>query len=172
MAASILELESAPPSAHYGAPDTTGFQVIRRSGVLSAFDQSKISIAITKAFIAVEGTSATSSRRIHEAVDDLTGQIVGALSRRADQARALHIEDIQDQVELALMRSGEHKVARAYVLYRGERSSGVCSPLRSRLRRGCRCGSQTGACSHSTKRAFSRRFAWPARNWMGCPSTR
>jgi ribonucleoside-diphosphate reductase alpha chain len=122
MAASILELESAPPSAHYGAPDTTGFQVIRRSGVLSAFDQSKISIAITKAFIAVEGTSATSSRRIHEAVDDLTGQIVGALSRRADQARALHIEDIQDQVELALMRSGEHKVARAYVLYRAERA--------------------------------------------------
>ena len=100
----------------------TGFQVIRRSGVLSPFDESKISIAITKAFIAVEGTGATSSRRIHDAVEDLTRQIVEALSGRADQARALHIEDIQDQVELALMRSGEHKVARAYVLYRAERA--------------------------------------------------
>jgi ribonucleoside-diphosphate reductase alpha chain len=99
-----------------------GFQVIRRSGELSAFDQSKISNAITKAFIAVEGTTATASRRIHDAVEQMTQQIVEALSRRADKSRALHIEDIQDQVELALMRSGEHKVARAYVLYRAERS--------------------------------------------------
>jgi ribonucleoside-diphosphate reductase alpha chain len=116
MAASILpELEAAPVS-------TTGFSVIRRSGALSAFDASKISIAITKAFIAVEGTGATASRRIRDAVETLTTQIVEALSGRADHARALHIEDIQDQVELALMRSGEHKVARAYVLYRAERA--------------------------------------------------
>jgi ribonucleoside-diphosphate reductase alpha chain len=107
-----------PPSSN--AVD--GFQVIRRNGSLSVFDESKIANAITKAFIAVEGTSATASRRIHDAVCDLTTQIVGALSRRADRARALHIEDIQDQVELALMRSGEHKVARAYVLYRAERA--------------------------------------------------
>jgi ribonucleoside-diphosphate reductase alpha chain len=116
MAASILpELEAASVS-------TTGFSVIRRSGALSAFDASKISIAITKAFIAVEGTGASASRRIHDAVEALTTQIVEALSGRADHARALHIEDIQDQVELALMRSGEHKVARAYVLYRAERA--------------------------------------------------
>jgi ribonucleoside-diphosphate reductase alpha chain len=116
MAAPVLpELETAHVSAE-------GFRVIRRSGMLSAFDESKISIAITKAFIAVEGTSATSSRRIHDAVEALTRQIVEALSGRADQSRALHIEDIQDQVELALMRSGEHKVARAYVLYRAERA--------------------------------------------------
>ena len=99
-----------------------GFQVIRRNGSFSAFDASKISVAITKAFVAVEGTSATSSRRIHEAVESLTQHIVETLSRRADPARAIHIEDIQDQVELALMRSGEHKVARAYVLYREERA--------------------------------------------------
>jgi ribonucleoside-diphosphate reductase alpha chain len=72
--------------------------------------------------VAVEGTGATSSRRIHEAVDSLTMQIVETLSRRAEPARAIHIEDIQDQVELALMRSGEQKVARAYVLYREERA--------------------------------------------------
>ena len=110
------------PSNGIAPSSLSTFQVIRRSGVLSAFDESKIANAITKAFIAVEGTTATGSRRIHNAVEDLTRQIVAALSGRADRSRALHIEDIQDQVELALMRSGEHKVARAYVLYRAERA--------------------------------------------------
>jgi ribonucleoside-diphosphate reductase alpha chain len=99
-----------------------GLQVIRRNGSFSPFDASKISIAITKAFVAVEGTEATASRRIREAVETLTRQIVETLSRRAEPGRPIHIEDIQDQVELALMRSGEHKVARAYVLYREERA--------------------------------------------------
>ncbi len=129
MAASVLpnlDLSLRVPSSSLGSSATVGtpacFQVIRRSGELSSFDESKISNAITKAFIAVEGAGATGSRRIHDAVEELTRQIVEALSRRADRSRALHIEDIQDQVELALMRSGEHKVARAYVLYRAERS--------------------------------------------------
>ncbi|WP_242618105.1 ATP cone domain-containing protein [Edaphobacter modestus] len=105
------------------APNTpSGFQVIRRNGSFSQFDAAKISVAITKAFVAVEGTGATTSRRIHEAVESLTRQIVDALSRRADASRTIHIEDIQDQVELVLMRSGEHKVARAYVLYREKRA--------------------------------------------------
>jgi ribonucleoside-diphosphate reductase alpha chain len=98
------------------------FQIVRRDGSLSPFDASKISVAISKAFLAVEGTGALESRRIHEAVKDLTGHIVATLYRRAGTARTVHIEDIQDQVELALMRSGEHKVARAYVLYREERA--------------------------------------------------
>jgi ribonucleoside-diphosphate reductase alpha chain len=119
-------LSVPPPSypADHGSSSQVdqGFQVIRRNGSFSPFDPSKISVAITKAFVAVEGTSATSSRRIHEAVEALTHHIVETLSRRADPARAIHIEDIQDQVELALMRSGEHKVARAYVLYREERA--------------------------------------------------
>ena len=129
MAASVLpDLDPSlqVASAALGGPalaaSTTGFQVIRRSGDLSGFDESKIANAITKAFIAVEGTTATSSRRIHDSVEQMTRQIVEALSRRADKSRALHIEDIQDQVELTLMRSGEHKVARAYVLYRAERT--------------------------------------------------
>jgi ribonucleoside-diphosphate reductase alpha chain len=106
-----------------GSSETkTGFEVIRRNGSFSPFDASKISVAITKAFVAVEGASATGSRRIHEAVQALTRHIVDTLSRRADPSRTIHIEDIQDQVELALMRSGEHKVARAYVLYREERA--------------------------------------------------
>ena len=97
-------------------------QVIRRNGSFSPFDASKISIAITKAFVAVEGTEATASRRIREAVESLTQQIVQTLHRRTEPGRPIHIEDIQDQVELALMRGGEHKVARAYVLYREERA--------------------------------------------------
>ncbi len=102
---------------------STGLQVIRRNGAFSPFDPAKISIAITKAFVAVEGSGASASRRIHETVEELTDHIVEALRRRAaDGARAIHIEDIQDQVELALMRGGEHKIARAYVLYREERA--------------------------------------------------
>jgi ribonucleoside-diphosphate reductase alpha chain len=99
-----------------------GLKVIRRDGTSSSFDPAKISQAITKAFVAVEGTGAEASRRIHAAVDNLTAQIEVTLQRRFTGAHSVHIEDIQDQVELALMRSGEHKVARAYVLYREERA--------------------------------------------------
>jgi ribonucleoside-diphosphate reductase alpha chain len=97
-------------------------QVIRRNGAVSRFDAGKISVAMTKAFLAVEGHSAAASRRVHEIVEQLTAEVVSALSRRISEGRAFHIEDIQDQVELALMRSEHHKVARAYVLYRDERT--------------------------------------------------
>ncbi|MBE0509533.1 MAG: ribonucleoside-diphosphate reductase subunit alpha [Gammaproteobacteria bacterium] len=96
------------------------FQVIRRSGEVTAFDPAKITLAVSKAFLAVEGEGASGSRRIHEAVVELTEQVTAALTRRLPGGGTLHIEDIQDQVELALMRSGHHKVARAYVLYREE----------------------------------------------------
>jgi ribonucleoside-diphosphate reductase alpha chain len=123
-----FDTTSAVPLARYenghssSSQPQPGIQVIRRNGSFSAFDASKISVAITKAFVAVEGTEATASRRIRQAVESLTQQIVETLSRRAEPGRPIHIEDIQDQVELALMRSGEHKVARAYVLYREERA--------------------------------------------------
>ncbi len=98
------------------------FHVIRRNGSVSSFDASKIQIAVTRAFLAVEGNTAAASRRVHEIIEELTAQVVSALTRRVDAQRALHIEDIQDQVELALMRGGHHKIARAYVLYREERA--------------------------------------------------
>ncbi|MBS7697134.1 MULTISPECIES: ribonucleoside-diphosphate reductase subunit alpha [unclassified Chelatococcus] len=99
-----------------------GYKLIRRNGAVTPFDPSKIAIALTKAFLAVEGSGAAASRRVHDIVADLTDQIVTALMRRADAGRTFHIEDVQDQVELALMRSEHHKVARAYVLYREERA--------------------------------------------------
>lgn len=97
-------------------------KVIRRNGEVVPFDPHKISLAMTKAFLAVEGESAADSRRIHERVAELTAQVVAALTRRLPAGGAIHIEDIQDQVELALMRAGEHQVARRYVLYREERA--------------------------------------------------
>ncbi|MGE3287763.1 MAG: ribonucleoside-diphosphate reductase subunit alpha [Pseudonocardia sp.] len=101
-----------------------GVRVIRRDGSTSTFDPGKISVAMTKAFLAVEGGGAAASSRVHHLVRELTGQVTAALLRhvRPDAAHetALHIEDIQDQVELALMRGGHHKVARDYVLYREE----------------------------------------------------
>ncbi|HEY8336764.1 MAG TPA: ribonucleoside-diphosphate reductase subunit alpha [Tardiphaga sp.] len=106
---------------HHGS-SAPPFQVIRRNGMVSPFDAGKISIAMTKAFLAVEGHSAAASRRVHEAVEQLTSDVVGALTRRLGEGRTFHIEDVQDQVELALMRSEHHKVARAYVLYREERA--------------------------------------------------
>ena len=96
----------------------SGIQVIRRNGKVTHFDPSKISVAVTKAFLAVEGGSAAASSRIHDTVKELTEQVVNALTRRLPDNGTVHIEDIQDQVELSLMRSGEHKAARAYVLYR------------------------------------------------------
>ncbi|RDH82017.1 MAG: ribonucleoside-diphosphate reductase subunit alpha [endosymbiont of Escarpia spicata] len=105
------------PSGNSGA-----FQVIRRNGKVTHFDAGKISVAVTKAFLAVEGGSAAASGRIHDTVKELTNQVAVALARRTPAGGTVHIEDIQDQVELALMRSGEHKIARSYVLYREQQN--------------------------------------------------
>jgi ribonucleoside-diphosphate reductase alpha chain len=108
------------PDTHIAArPIAATLQILRRDGQPAGFDPGKISRALTKAFLAVEGASAAASHRIHEVVAELTDQVVAALTRHGTPT--LHIEDIQDQVELALMRNGHHKVARAYVLYREER---------------------------------------------------
>jgi len=104
------------------APDS-GYRIIRRNGSVTPFDSSKIAVALTKAFLSVEGSTAAASRRVHETVSGLTEEIVSALTRRAESGRVFHIEEVQDQVELALMRGGHHKVARAYVLYREQRAA-------------------------------------------------
>ncbi|MDI4237388.1 ribonucleoside-diphosphate reductase subunit alpha [Bradyrhizobium sp. Arg237L] len=120
--AAVAPLIHLRPEAIAAPEARLPMQVIRRNGTVSQFDAGKISVAMTKAFLAVEGHTAAASRRVHEAVEELTAEVVGALSRRMSEGRTFHIEDIQDQVELALMRSGHHKVARAYVLYREERA--------------------------------------------------
>ena len=95
-------------------------RVIKRNGAVVGYDESKISVAITKAYLAVEGGNAAASSRIHESVTQLGRQITGIFRRRMPSGGTIHIEDIQDQVELALMRTGEHKIARSYVIYRAD----------------------------------------------------
>ncbi len=116
--------DKAPPSIETDAFTLAepGYRIIRRNGSVTPFDPTKITVALTKAFLAVEGSVAAGSRRVHDVVKDLTEQIVSNLMRRIGEGRTFHIEDVQDQVELALMRSEHHKVARAYVLYREERA--------------------------------------------------
>ncbi len=103
-------------------PAMSKFQVIRRNGKVTGFDPNKIAVAMTKAFLAVEGGNAAASSRVHDTVKNLTDDVVQALLRRLPNGGTFHIEDIQDQVELALMRNGEHRVARSYVLYRASRA--------------------------------------------------
>ena len=98
------------------------FKVVRRNGSVVAFEPAKISIAMTKAYLAINGGQGATSARVREMVGQLTDQVVTALMRRQPGGGTVHIEDIQDQVELSLMRSGEHEVARSYVLYREERA--------------------------------------------------
>ncbi len=102
--------------------ETAIYKVMRRNGKVTPFDKSKIEVALTKAFLSVEGGVAAASSRIHDTVKNMTEQVFDCLFRRMPDGGIVHIEDIQDQVELALMRSGERKVARAYVLYREERA--------------------------------------------------
>jgi ribonucleoside-diphosphate reductase alpha chain len=103
-------------------PRFAQYKVIRRNGAVVGFEPAKITIAMTKAFLAVNGGQGAASARVRDEVTKLTDAVVAALMKRKPEGGAIHIEEIQDQVELVLMRGGEHEVARAYVLYRERRA--------------------------------------------------
>ncbi len=105
-----------------GASAYQGYQIIRRNGAVVSFEPNKIAVALMKAFLAVHGTQGAASASVRETVDGLTEAVVRALLRSRPGGGTFHIEDVQDQVELGLMRGGHHEVARAYVLYRERRS--------------------------------------------------
>jgi ribonucleoside-diphosphate reductase alpha chain len=112
-----------------GAPDAPaagsayqGYQIIRRNGAVVVFEPNKIAVALMKAFLAVHGTQGAASASVRETVEGLTEAVVRALLRSRPGGGTFHIEDVQDHVELGLMRGGHHEVARAYVLYRERRS--------------------------------------------------
>ncbi|MES2499659.1 MAG: ribonucleoside-diphosphate reductase subunit alpha, partial [Pseudomonadota bacterium] len=111
------------PTADSAQSTLPTLQVIRRNGAAVTFNLDKILIAITKAFLAVEGNQSAASQRVRDQVVTLSQLVNNALIRRLPAGGSIHIEDIQDQVELALMRNGNHDVARAYVLYRGKRNA-------------------------------------------------
>lgn len=117
-----MRTDSNSSVAHNDNLSLDQYKVIRRNGSVVPFEPSKISIAMTKAFIAINGGQGAASARVRELVEQFTQNVVSALVRRQPHGGTLHIEDIQDQVELSLMRSGEHDVARAYVLYREQRN--------------------------------------------------
>ena len=117
---SLLSRATEPAAA--AAPSCAGYQVIRRNGSVVAFVPDKIAIALMKAFLAVHGTQGAASASVRETVDALTQTVVRALLRSRPAGGTFHIEDVQDQVELGLMRGGHHEVARAYVLYRERRA--------------------------------------------------
>ena len=98
------------------------YQIIRRNGAVVPFEPNKIAVALMKAFLAVHGTQGAASASVREVVDGLTQNVVRALMRSRPGGGTFHIEDVQDQVELGLMRSSNHEVARAYVLYRERRT--------------------------------------------------
>ena len=100
----------------------SGYQIIRRNGAVVSFEPNKIAVALMKAFLAVHGTQGAASASVRETVDGLTESVVRALLRSRAGGGSFHIEDVQDQVELGLMRGGHHEVARAYVLYRERRT--------------------------------------------------
>ena len=114
---SDAQAPSAPALSSYQA-----YQIIRRNGAVVSFEPNKIAVALMKAFLAVHGTQGAASASVRETVEQLTEMVVRALLRSRPGGGTFHIEDVQDHVELALMRGGHHEVARAYVLYRERRS--------------------------------------------------
>src|SRR5512140_70350 len=115
-AAPIIGEEAGAATERYA-----DYKIIRRNGAVVGFEHDKIAVAMTKAFLAVSGNTAAASAGVRDKVRMLTQLVVQSLMRRQPAGGTFHIEDVQDQVELALMRSGEHQIARAYVLYRDER---------------------------------------------------
>ncbi|RRS00982.1 ribonucleoside-diphosphate reductase subunit alpha [Aquabacterium soli] len=132
MQTSTPSATSTPSSVLVGTPADAGqapkqsaysaYQIIRRNGAVVSFEPNKIAVALMKAFLAVHGTQGAASASVRETVDQLTEAVIRALMRSRPAGGTFHIEDVQDQVELGLMRSGHHEVARAYVLYRERRS--------------------------------------------------
>ena len=128
---------STPTSTSHGTPASASssstspaaapgmlshYQIIRRNGAVVPFEPQKIAVAMMKAFLAVHGTQGAASASVRETVDGLTQAVVRALQRSRPGGGTFHIEDVQDQVELGLMRGGHHEIARAYVLYRERRT--------------------------------------------------
>src|SRR5437899_1245125 len=112
---------TAHPAQNTASP-LASYQLIRRNGAVVPFEPNKIAIAMMKAFLAVHGTQGAASASVREVVEQLTQAVIRALVRSRPGGGTFHIEDVQDQVELGLMRGGHHEIARAYVLYRERRT--------------------------------------------------
>ena len=118
----VLSAHSSTPADNSMASPLAHYQIIRRNGAVVPFEPNKIAVAMMKAFLAVHGTQGAASASVRKTVDVLTQQVIRALMRSRPGGGTFHIEDVQDHVELGLMRGGHHEIARAYVLYRERRT--------------------------------------------------
>ncbi len=118
----VVARHSPGAAADAAASPLNHYQIIRRNGAVVPFEPTKIAVAMMKAFLAVHGTQGAASASVREMVDGLTQAVIRALMRSRPGGGTFHIEDVQDQVELGLMRGGHHEIARAYVLYREKRT--------------------------------------------------
>ena len=118
----VLGAHTSPANDSSSVNLLAHYQIIRRNGGVVPFEPNKIAVAMMKAFLAVHGTQGAASASVRETVDGLTQQVIRALMRSRPGGGTFHIEDVQDQVELGLMRGGHHEIARAYVLYRERRT--------------------------------------------------
>src|SRR3954462_10542679 len=126
-------LYTSSQDAQPGTNPLANYQIIRRNGSVVPFEPNKITVAMMKAFLAVHGTQGAgsasvgeeggaASASVRETVEQLTQAVIRALVRSRPGGGTFHIEDVQDAVELGLMRGGQHDVARSYVLYRERRA--------------------------------------------------
>jgi ribonucleoside-diphosphate reductase alpha chain len=118
----VLSIHSSSATQGASINALNHYQIIRRNGAVVPFEPNKIAVAMMKAFLAVHGTQGAASASVREMVDELTQQVIRALVRSRPGGGTFHIEDVQDHVELGLMRGGHHEIARAYVLYRERRT--------------------------------------------------
>ena len=90
------------------------YQVIKRDGKVAEFDISKITVAITKAFEALQ-------KEYHPGVIDFLALKVTSNFEQKIKNGTVSVEDIQDSVESVLIQAGYDDVAKAYILYRKQR---------------------------------------------------
>lgn len=93
-------------------PSSLPVRLIRRNGNVVPWSETKIEIAVRKAFLTIKANP-------EPAIDIARG--VTERIRRGDQS-FVHIEDVQDMVQEELMRQGHFKAAEHYILYRAQRS--------------------------------------------------
>jgi uridine kinase len=96
--------------------------VVKRNGEVVPFDQEKITVAIYKAAAAIGGHDRALS-------ENLSDQVIAALTATYSADLPPTVEDIQDVVEGVLIRAGHARTAKTYIVYRHERSK-----MRSRRR--------------------------------------
>lgn len=89
--------------------------VIKRDGSVVPFTPERITNAIYRAAVAVDG-------RDKQRAENLSAQVVALLEETVSEGEYPNIETIQDTVEKVLIENGHARVAKAYILYRDERA--------------------------------------------------